>query len=120
MERAGWVGVEGIVGCYVTSWQIKLVDLVFNVSCYKVVNMAVKVENCIKEEQWFVMHFLWAEGVPGWQIHQRTSAQYGTMLSLVDLCMSGSKCLKRLNAFDWYRVLRPSNHSHSHTEWRKT
>jgi hypothetical protein len=56
--------------------------------------MAAKLENCTKEEQRSVMHFLWAEGVPGEQIHQLMSAQYGTMLSFVELCVSGLKCLK--------------------------
>jgi hypothetical protein len=32
---------------------------------------------CTKEEQRAVIRFLWAEGVPGAEIHQRLSAQYG-------------------------------------------
>jgi hypothetical protein len=32
---------------------------------------------CTKEEQRSVIGFLWAEGVPGGQIHQRMCAQYG-------------------------------------------
>jgi hypothetical protein len=47
------------------------------VSCYKAVNMAVKLENCAEEEQQSVIGFLWAEGVPGEQIHQRMCTQYG-------------------------------------------
>jgi hypothetical protein len=31
MERTGGVRVEGIVGCYVTSWQSKSADLVVSV-----------------------------------------------------------------------------------------
>jgi hypothetical protein len=39
--------------------------------------MAVKLENCISEGQQSVIRFLWAEGVPGGQIHQCMCAQYG-------------------------------------------
>jgi transposase len=39
--------------------------------------MAAKLEDCTKEEQRSVICFLWAEGVPGGQIHQRICAQYG-------------------------------------------
>jgi len=39
--------------------------------------MAVKLINCTKEEQRSVVRFLWAEGVPGVQIHLRMCAQYG-------------------------------------------
>jgi hypothetical protein len=56
--------------------------------------MAVKLENCIKEEQQSVIRFLWAEGVPGGQIHQHFVLSMRTVLSLKDLCMSGLKCLK--------------------------
>jgi len=39
--------------------------------------MAAKLINCAKVEQHSVIQFLWAEGVPGAQIHLRTCAQYG-------------------------------------------
>jgi hypothetical protein len=39
--------------------------------------MAAKLENFTKEEQRSVIRFLWAEGIPGGQIHQRMCAQYG-------------------------------------------
>jgi hypothetical protein len=39
--------------------------------------MAAKRENCTKEKQRPVIGFLWAEGVPGGQVHQRMCAQYG-------------------------------------------
>jgi len=39
--------------------------------------MAAKLINCTKEEQRSVIRFLWAEGVPGAQIHLRMCAQYG-------------------------------------------
>jgi hypothetical protein len=39
--------------------------------------MAVKLENCTKEEQRSVIGFMWEEGVPGSQIHQHMCAQYG-------------------------------------------
>ena len=38
--------------------------------------MAAKLINCTKEEQRSVIRFLWAEGVPGAQIHPRMCAQY--------------------------------------------
>ena len=41
------------------------------------VKMAMKLINCTKEEQRSVIRFLWAEGVPGAQIHLRICAQYG-------------------------------------------
>jgi hypothetical protein len=57
--------------------------------------MAVKLENCTEEEQRSAISFLWAEGVPGGQIHQRMCVHYGgNALSLIELCMSGLKCLK--------------------------
>jgi len=42
-----------------------------------VVKMAAKLINCTKEEQCSVIRFLWAEGVPGAQIHLLMCAQYG-------------------------------------------
>ena len=39
--------------------------------------MAAKLINCTKEEQHSVIRFLWAEGVPGAQIHLCMCAQYG-------------------------------------------
>jgi len=39
--------------------------------------MAAKLINCTKEEQRSVICFLWAEGVPGAQIHLCMCAQYG-------------------------------------------
>jgi len=39
--------------------------------------MAAKIINCTKEKHRSVIRFLWAEGVPGTQIHLRMCAQYG-------------------------------------------
>ena len=39
--------------------------------------MAAKLINCTKEEQRSVIRFLWAEGVPGAQIHLRMCGLYG-------------------------------------------
>jgi len=39
--------------------------------------MVAKLINCTKEEQRSVIHFLWAEGVLGAQIHLCMCAQYG-------------------------------------------
>ena len=47
-------------------------------SCHAVVKMDAKLINCTKEEQRSVIRFLWAEGVPGAQIHlSAVCAQYG-------------------------------------------
>jgi hypothetical protein len=40
-----------------------------------VVKMAAKLINCTKEKQRSVIRFLWAEGVPGAQIHLHMCAQ---------------------------------------------
>ena len=50
--------------------------------------------NCTKEEQRSVIPFLWAEAVPGAQIHLRMCAQYGDKFSLIESSMSGLKCSK--------------------------
>ena len=50
---------------------------------------AAKLINCTKEEQSSVISFLWAEGVPGAQIHLRMSAQYG------------DKVLSRRIVYEW-------------------
>ena len=42
--------------------------------------MAAKLINCTIEEQRLVIRFLWAEDVPGAQIHLRMCAQYGDKL----------------------------------------
>ena len=39
--------------------------------------MAAPLEVCTNEEQRAVIRFLWSEGVPGAEIHQRLSTQYG-------------------------------------------
>jgi len=59
-----------------------------------VVKMAAKLINCTKEEQRSAIRFLWAEGVPGAQIHLRICAQYEDKFSLVESSMSGLKCSK--------------------------
>jgi hypothetical protein len=56
--------------------------------------MVTTLKNCTKEEQRPAVSFLRAEGVPGGQIHQCMYARYGTMLSPVELCVSGLKCFK--------------------------
>jgi len=54
--------------------------------------MAVKLINCTKEEQRSVICFLWAEGVPGAQIHLRICAQYG------------DKVLPRRIVYEWIEM----------------
>ena len=58
------------------------------------VKMAVKLINCTKKDQRSVIRFLWAEGVPGAQIHLRMCAQYGDKVLSLDSSMSGLKCSK--------------------------
>jgi hypothetical protein len=41
------------------------------------INMAGPLSVSTKEEQRAVIRFLWAEGVPGAEIHRRLAAQYG-------------------------------------------
>ena len=56
------------------------------------VKMAAKLINCTKEEQRSVIRFLWAEGVPGAQIHLRMCAQYG------------NKVLFRRIVYEWIEI----------------
>ena len=59
------------------------------------VKMAAKLINCTKEEQRSVISFLWAEGVPGAQIHLRVCVlSMGIKFSLVESSVSGFICLK--------------------------
>jgi len=55
--------------------------------------MAAKLINCTKEEQRSVIRFLWAEGVPGAQIHLRMCDQYG------------DKVLSRRIVYEWIEML---------------
>ena len=54
--------------------------------------MAAKLINCTKEEQRSVIRFLWAEGVPGAQIHLLMCAQYG------------DKVLSRRIVYEWIEM----------------
>ena len=54
--------------------------------------MAAKLINCTKEDQRSVIRFLWAEGVPGAQIHLRMCAQYG------------AKVLSRRILYEWIEM----------------
>jgi len=56
--------------------------------------MAAKLINCTKEEQRSVIRFLWAEGVPGAQIHLRLCAQYG------------DKVLSRTIVYEWIEMFK--------------
>jgi hypothetical protein len=53
----------------------------FALQCNK---MAVPLCICTKEEQHAVICFLWSEGIPGAEIHQRVSAQYGGSANIWD------------------------------------
>ncbi|XP_062850161.1 protein GVQW3-like [Trichomycterus rosablanca] len=54
--------------------------------------MAAKLLHCTKDEQRSVIRFLWAEGVPGAQIHRRMCAQYG------------DKVLSRRVVYEWIEM----------------
>jgi len=54
--------------------------------------MVVKLINCTKEEQRSLIHFLWAEGVPGAQIHLHMCDQYG------------DKVLARRIVYEWIEM----------------
>jgi len=54
--------------------------------------MAAKLINCTIEEQLSVIRFLWAEGVPGAQIHLRMCAQ------------CGDKVLSRRIVYEWIEM----------------
>jgi hypothetical protein len=65
-----------------------------------VLKLAAKLINCTKEEQRSVIRFLWAERVPGAQIHLQMCDQYGDkVLSLVESSMSGLKFSKMVALF---------------------
>ena len=61
--------------------------------------MAAKLTNCAKEEQRSFIRFLWAEGVPGAQIHLRMCAQYG------------DKVLSRRIIYEWIEMFENSRMS---------
>jgi hypothetical protein len=76
--------------------------------------MAAKRINCTKEEQRSVIRFLWAEGVPGAQIHLCICAHYG------------DKVLSRRIMYEWIEMFENgrmivmdaelSSYSHDHEE----
>jgi len=79
--------------------------------------MVAKLINCIKQGQHSVIRFLWAEGVPGAQIHLRMCAQYG------------NKVLSRRIIYEWIEMFENgctsvtdaersgrSSYSHDHEE----
>jgi transposase len=66
--------------------------------------MAAKLENCTEEVQRFVISFLWAEGVPGGQIHQHMCAQY------VD------NALSRKVVYEWIEMFKTCRTSETDAE----
>jgi len=56
--------------------------------------MAAELINYTKEKQRSIIRFLWAEGVPGAQIHLRMSAQYG------------NKVLSRRIVYEWIEMFK--------------
>jgi hypothetical protein len=76
--------------------------------------MAAELENFTTEEQRFVIRLLWAESVPGAQIHQRMCAQYGyNALSrrVVHECMEIFK-IGRKNLMQSSRAIQPQPQPH--------
>ena len=71
------------------------------------VKMAAKLINCTKEEQRSVIRFLWAEGVPGAQIHLRMCAQYG------------DEVLSRRIVYEWIEMFENGRTSVTDAERRK-
>jgi histone-lysine N-methyltransferase SETMAR len=72
--------------------------------------MAGPLSVCTKEEQHAVIQFLWAEGVPGAEIHRRLSAQYGNSALLQSSVYEGTAMFKngRTGVTDDERSRRPS------------
>jgi len=72
-----------------------------------VVKMAAKIINCAKEEKRSVIRFLWAEGVPGAQIHLR----------ILRICAQyGDKVISRRIVYEWIEMLKNDRKSETDAE----
>jgi len=78
--------------------------------------MAAKLINCTKEEQRSVIRVLWAEGVPGAQIHLRMCAQYGDKVLSRRIIYEWIEMFENGCTSDGCRALRTSSYSHDHEE----
>ena len=71
------------------------------------VKMAAKIINCAKEEKRSVIRFLWAEGVPGAQIHLR----------ILRICAQyGDKVISRRIVYEWIEMLKNDRKSETDAE----
>ena len=66
--------------------------------------MASPLSVCTEEEQRAVIRFLWAEGVPGAEIHRRLSAQYGNSV------------LPRRSVYEWLVKFKNGRSSIKHSK----
>ena len=82
--------------------------------------MAAKLTNCTKEEQRSVICFLWAEGVPGAQIHLHVCAQYGDKVLSRRIFYEWTEMFEngRTNVMDAERSGRPATATTSRNEER--
>jgi hypothetical protein len=74
---AGWAWCDtcGLLGSYCCGADVTLIVDLCHEFC--VINLDRPLFICTKEEQRAVIHFLWAEVVPGAEMHGRISVQYG-------------------------------------------
>ena len=119
--RAGRVVIGRVWECHVTSQPGKLADLaVYYKSCHAVVKMPAKLINCTQEEQHCVILFLWAEGVPGAQVHLCMCAQYGDKVLCRRIVYEWSEMFKngRTSVTDAERSGRPATATTTRNEER--
>jgi hypothetical protein len=79
----------GIMGCHVASWQSKPIDLAVSVRCCKVVNVAVKLENCTKGKEGIFC------GQKMFQVGKFIMTYVHRMVTIlfpIELCVSELKC----------------------------
>ena len=70
-----WRNTRGLLVSYLCGADVTLVVDLYHEFC--VINLDGPLFICTKEEQRAVIRFLWAEGVPGAEMHRRISVQYG-------------------------------------------
>ena len=82
------------------------------------VKVPAKLINCTTEEQRSAIRLLWAEGVPGAQIHHRMCAQYGDKVLSRRIVYEWSEMFEndRTSVTDAERSGHPASYSHDHEE----
>jgi transposase len=75
-------------------------------SCHEfcVINLDSPFFICTKEEQRAVVHLLWAEGVPGAEMHRKISAQYGNSV------------MSQQMVYEWIKRFKNGHTSNKHQE----